>query len=195
MGRKKMTDAARIRAYFTKNPDAKPRDAAVTLNVSPTNVYVVRNKMKRESEVIAAPTDRAKAWHEANQWFGENLKATARAMEIHEELVASGIKADSEEYYNALDERLQTLKRAELAKKLGATITLGAVQKPEEDMVNNPPHYKSGGIETIDFIESKELNYRLGNVIKYITRADHKGNRAEDLKKALWYLQREIEKA
>jgi hypothetical protein len=68
------------------------------------------------------------------------------------------------------------------------------VQEPEEDMVNNPPHYKSGGIDTIDFIESKGLNYRLGNVVKYITRADHKGNRMEDLKKALWYLQREIDK-
>jgi len=194
MGRKKMTDASRIRAYFAKNPDAKPADAVKALGVKPANVYVVRNKMKKGSEVITAPTDRAKAWHEANQWFGENLKATARAIEIHEELVASGIKADSDEYYNALDERLQTLKRAELAKKLGAnTITLGAVQEPI-DMVNDPPHYKSGGIETIDFIESKELNYRLGNVIKYITRADRKGSRQEDLKKALWYLQREIEK-
>lgn len=73
-------------------------------------------------------------------------------------------------------------------------IALAAVQEPKEDMVNHPPHYKSGGIETIDFIESKGLNYRLGNVIKYITRADHKGNRIEDLKKALWYLQREIDK-
>ena len=49
--------------------------------------------------------------------------------------------------------------------------------------------------ECIRFIEAKGLNYRLGNVVKYITRADHKDNRAEDLKKALWYLQREIEKA
>jgi hypothetical protein len=60
------------------------------------------------------------------------------------------------------------------------------------DNVNHPPHYKVGGIETIDFIEAKKLNYNLGNVIKYITRADHKGSRNEDLKKALWYLNREI---
>lgn len=60
------------------------------------------------------------------------------------------------------------------------------------DMVNSPPHYKSGGIETIDFIEAKKLNYNLGNVVKYITRADLKGNRKQDLAKALWYLQREI---
>jgi hypothetical protein len=58
--------------------------------------------------------------------------------------------------------------------------------------VNHPPHYKVGGIETIDFIEAKKLNYNLGNVVKYITRADHKGSRNEDLKKALWYLNREL---
>ena len=62
------------------------------------------------------------------------------------------------------------------------------------DNVNHPAHYKVGGVETIDFIEAKKLNYNLGNVIKYVTRADHKGNLAEDLKKARWYLNREISK-
>jgi len=62
----------------------------------------------------------------------------------------------------------------------------------ESDPVNHPPHYKTGGIETIDFIEAKDLNYRLGNVIKYVARAEKKGNPIEDLKKARWYLDREI---
>jgi hypothetical protein len=62
------------------------------------------------------------------------------------------------------------------------------------DMVNHPAHYKAGGIETIDFIEAKELGYHLGNVVKYVSRADHKGNKLEDLKKAQWYLARAIEK-
>jgi hypothetical protein len=68
-------------------------------------------------------------------------------------------------------------------------------EKPEskKDMVNSPSHYTVGGIETIDFIEAKQLNYNLGNVVKYITRADHKGKRGQDLNKALWYLTREIE--
>ena len=61
-----------------------------------------------------------------------------------------------------------------------------------EDPVNHPPHYKVGGIETIDFIESKGLGYNLGNVVKYITRSDHKGNKLQDLQKAQWYLNREI---
>lgn len=62
------------------------------------------------------------------------------------------------------------------------------------DPVNHPDHYKVGGIETIDFIEAKGLGYNLGNVVKYITRADHKGHREQDLNKALWYLSREIDK-
>lgn len=64
--------------------------------------------------------------------------------------------------------------------------------KQVADNVNHPAHYKVGGIETIDFIEAKQLSYNLGNVVKYLTRADHKGNRKEDLLKAQWYLNREI---
>lgn len=60
------------------------------------------------------------------------------------------------------------------------------------DTVNHPPHYKTGGIEVIDFIEAKNLSYHLGNVIKYIARADHKGNKKDDLLKAQWYLTRAI---
>lgn len=79
-------------------------------------------------------------------------------------------------------------------KEKSDTITL-PIATPNEikfDPVNHPAHYKAGGIETIDFIEAKGLNYNLGNVIKYITRADHKGNRRQDLEKAMWYLKREI---
>ena len=66
--------------------------------------------------------------------------------------------------------------------------------KYHPDLVNHPPHYKSGGIETIDFIEAKDLNYRLGNVIKYVSRAGKKASDPiEDLEKAAWYLQREID--
>ena len=62
-----------------------------------------------------------------------------------------------------------------------------------DDLVNHPPHYRAGGIETIDFIEAKDLNYRLGNVVKYVSRAGKKASDPiEDLKKAAWYLEREI---
>ena len=61
------------------------------------------------------------------------------------------------------------------------------------DNVNHPAHYKTGGIETIDFIEAKNLNYHLGNVVKYITRSGHKGDKLKDLEKAQWYLNRAID--
>ena len=64
----------------------------------------------------------------------------------------------------------------------------------EQDMVNHPAHYKTGGIETIDFIEAKELNYNMGNAVKYISRADHKSDKKQDLEKAVWYLNRELNK-
>jgi hypothetical protein len=67
--------------------------------------------------------------------------------------------------------------------------------EPKPDPVNHPAHYKVGGIETIDFIEAKKLNYNLGNVVKYLTRAEHKGNRKQDLEKAKWYLERELSTA
>jgi hypothetical protein len=70
-------------------------------------------------------------------------------------------------------------------------VTIETIDK-QPDPVNNPAHYTKGGIETIDFIEAKKLGYNLGNVVKYITRADHKGNKLEDLRKAQWYLSREI---
>jgi hypothetical protein len=58
--------------------------------------------------------------------------------------------------------------------------------------VNHPAHYTRGGVEVIDAIEAWELGFRLGNAVKYIARAGHKGDALEDLKKGRWYLDREI---
>lgn len=58
------------------------------------------------------------------------------------------------------------------------------------DVVNSPPHYTEGGIETIDFIEAKRLGYHLGNAVKYISRCQFKGDRKTDVRKAIWYLER-----
>ena len=64
------------------------------------------------------------------------------------------------------------------------------------DNVNHPAHYTDGKIEVIDFIEDKRLNFHRGNAVKYIARAGKKdpAKEIEDLEKAVWYLQREIEK-
>jgi hypothetical protein len=63
------------------------------------------------------------------------------------------------------------------------------------EMVNSPQHYQSdGGIEAIDVIDAFKLNFNLGNAIKYILRADSKGNKKQDLEKSLWYINRELSK-
>lgn len=62
----------------------------------------------------------------------------------------------------------------------------------EHDPVKRPKHYNAGKIEVIAFIEDQQLGYHLGNVVKYITRAPHKGEELQDLRKGLWYLQRKI---
>jgi len=60
------------------------------------------------------------------------------------------------------------------------------------DPINHPSHYNVGGIECLDVIEAWECNYHLGNVLKYVCRAKHKGRELADLKKARFYLDRYI---
>ena len=66
----------------------------------------------------------------------------------------------------------------------------------EHDNVNHPAHYTDGNIEVIDFIEDKNLPYHLGNAVKYISRAGKKDpeKTVEDLRKAVWYLNRYIDR-
>ena len=64
------------------------------------------------------------------------------------------------------------------------------------DMVNSPSHYQLNGLEAIEVIEAFfHDNFHLGNAFKYIARAGKKGDYVEDLRKSIWYLQREIERS
>ena len=61
------------------------------------------------------------------------------------------------------------------------------------EAINHPEHYGSDfGIECIDVVEN--MNFNLGNAIKYIWRCDSKQNAKQDLQKAVWYLNREIKR-
>lgn len=64
------------------------------------------------------------------------------------------------------------------------------------DPVNHPSHYTDGSIEVMDYIEDKGFNFALGNAVKYISRAGKKDKNKtiQDLEKASWYLNREIER-
>ncbi len=61
-----------------------------------------------------------------------------------------------------------------------------------EPLIDHPAHYTFSRIEVIDAIEAWGMGFHLGNVVKYVARAGRKGSKLQDLKKARWYLEREI---
>lgn len=79
-------------------------------------------------------------------------------------------------------------------KKLEELRAIHETDKPIHDLVNHPSHYTHGKIEVIDAIEDWQLNYHLGQVVKYVARAEYKGEPIQDLQKARWYLDREIQR-
>lgn len=83
-----------------------------------------------------------------------------------------------------------------LQKEIHKRLFHPAPRKQKCDTVNHPSHYTDGKIEPIDYIEDKGLDFHLGNAVKYISRAGKKdpATKVEDLKKAVWYLAREIER-
>ena len=175
-----VSTAMKVRKFLRKNPTATVAQVMAATNAPKQTVYNIRwaeNKKKRESKIVLTPTQ----------------VALANKLGITKEQLAEQTH------------KLNKMRRATRAEKISkpAVYEVPAIVEqhygieepaPVTDNVNHPAHYKVGGIETIDFIEAKKLNYNLGNVIKYITRADHKGNTLEDLAKARWYLNREIAK-
>jgi phosphopantothenate synthetase len=88
----------------------------------------------------------------------------------------------------------EDFKRAERL-ALGITKIVDNVHQATKEMVNHPAHYGGDNpLEVIKIIDHYELGFALANSIKYILRSDKKGNKLEDLKKAAWYLQHEINK-
>jgi len=88
-----------------------------------------------------------------------------------------------------------TNNRASIKDEIPKSIMLTSKMTSEiNDKINHPTHYTDGKIEVIDYIEDKKFNYHLGNAIKYISRAGKKDDYVQDLEKAKWYINREIER-
>ena len=85
---------------------------------------------------------------------------------------------------------LQVLKR--ISEALNIDFKELNVEEDRKEMIDHPKHYNMGKYEAIDVIEDWGLGFNLGNTVKYISRAGHKDNILQDLNKALWYLDREI---
>lgn len=164
---KAKTKAQQIREYVAAHPNATPTQVAEAMGVNRQYIYTVMYKVKAKAKV--------KKHRKVTKKLGRPRKVTE---------ASENLKKLVDEY-----------KQAKAAKKEDwKVIDVSSSNTPlqKADPVNHPTHYKVGGIETIDFIEAKKLGYNLGNVVKYITRSDHKGNRLQDLRKAQWYLEREI---
>lgn len=175
---KAKTKAQQIREYVAANPNATPVEISKAMGVNRQYIYTVMYKLKDKARK-GAPLKRKGA-----KKLGRPRKVT-EASENLKRLV---------DEYKASKSKKADWKQMGLFSSNKPTMTSRVViDTAKTDPVNHPAHYKVGGIETIDFIEAKKLNYNIGNVVKYLTRADYKGNRKQDLEKALWYLKREIE--
>ena len=103
--------------------------------------------------------------------------------------IRNSINDATPEEWDSLKHNLGTLSRM-VASLKDETILPTEVKKPVD--VINPTYYKKG-IETIEYIESKDMCYLEGNVVKYISRYKEK-NGVEDLRKCAWYLEKLIER-
>jgi hypothetical protein len=163
---KKVTKAAQVRSYVAKNPKATPKEVAEAIGVGLQYVYTVLWNAKKKAKVVKKTTLTLKREGAPRKGVTlDMIKGAIESLKKEKPLIM--------EYHPPKQEQIDMF-------------------EPTPDSVNHPAHYKVGGIETIDFIEAKKLNYNIGNVVKYLTRADHKGNKLEDLRKAQWYLTREI---
>jgi hypothetical protein len=175
---KKVSRASLMRQYYNGNPEATVNEVAKKFKTSYQIAYMVRREMQKKKRKIV--------------------------LNLAEVQIANKLGIPTVEYAKQKAEMLNAPKKP-LAGKFKRIAVFSSnksilnpeitVEGPKADPVNHPAHYKVGGIETIDFIEAKALGYHLGNAVKYITRADHKGNRLQDLQKAKWYIDRAIEKA
>ena len=167
MATKKATTsrAAKMREYFTANPTATASQVAKKFKTTYQIAYMTKKGMQPKKLVL----------------------------QLSEVEVANRLGISTAEYAKQKAKILKEPKMKRIAVFSSNTpLPPITMVEPQPDPVNHPYHYKVGGIETIDFIEAKKLGYHLGNAVKYIARADHKGNRLQDLEKARWYLDREI---
>ncbi len=185
MARKKQPLSSRIREYQVAHPKASAKDIAAKFKTTAGYIYAIRN------------ADNKKAWKTVSMSTSNKPVIGQNTITMMEDDLTKLTDEQLERMADNLGKpriRMQsTTPRDEVATEIAKRMER-AIKTHQADNVNHPSHYKAGGIETIDFIEAKQLNYHLGNVVKYITRADHKGNRKEDLLKAQWYLNREIAK-
>jgi hypothetical protein len=170
-----MSKSDRIRQLLAKGVEVK--EIAKRLKVSTNLVHQVKwqakNKKKKAAKVMPERSTNPKVQKAEKKYI-------KKASRLYKSAIVTKKEVDA--LFKPMNVNDRLIKELE------------AAEKKKLDLVNSPPHYKTGNVETIDFIEAKDFNYRLGNVIKYVSRAGRKADSDPlvDLKKARWYLDREI---
>jgi hypothetical protein len=183
----KSTKSAQIRNYVAANPKAKSAEVAEVVGVKPAYVATVMWNAKKKAKVAK----KLGGMQKKKAMTNKELVDLSPALKFLEGR-AQAVREKGQWGQLGLFSSDVPLVNPKLRMQSADGDRMIEMFEPKADPVNNPAHYTVGGIETIDFIEAKKLGYNLGNVIKYLTRADHKGNKLEDLRKAQWYLTREI---
>lgn len=150
------------------------------------NLFGVVNVYRVVERRIELPTRRQES----------SLRSKSSLLYIMWNVKSGLISVMNENVVDSLVKAKGSIIKRDVADTVNVTIKKDSDNMPKQtngDAVNHPSYYQ-GKIEVIDFIEDKKLGFNLGNCIKYIARCHlkHKDNPVEDLKKARWYLDREI---
>ena len=188
---KKLSRAEKIRRYITAHPNMPLSEIAAKFDTTYQIVYMTKKTMPKKITLTATEAMLANKIGVSTTEYAKQKAKILKGEKLPK------LKPTKEYSYAWVDtNQLDDSTKDALASQLLDTVNPECItmEEPASDPVNHPAHYKTGGIETIDFIEAKELNYNMGNAVKYISRAEHKGNKKQDLEKAVWYLNREIGK-
>jgi hypothetical protein len=198
MAKRSQAMSTKVRKYLAKHPLAKAQVVADATGATVQYVHNIRYADKKNG-VVSTPAVKKPKWKLASvstskKSIKADMEADAQFEKDQDKRRAQGWQGQHVgDNFVAVPVGFNGMTIHDVERAFNK-VSEDIVATHHTDMVNQPPHYKMGGIETIDFIEAKQFGYNLGNVVKYISRADLKGSHYEDLLKARWYLNREIAK-
>ena len=198
MAKRSQAMSTKVRKYLAKHPLAKAQVVADATGATVQYVHNIRYADKKNG-VVSTPAVKKPKWKLASivtskKSIKADMEADAQFEKDQDKRRAQGWQGQHVgDQFMAVPVGFNGMTIHDVERAFNK-VNEDIVATHHTDMVNHPPHYKMGGIETIDFIEAKQFGYNLGNVVKYISRADLKGSHYEDLLKARWYLNREIAK-
>ena len=187
---KKRTKREKIIRMMSERPELSLKEIAEKVGVNPQYVYTVKWEKKRNSNFVSKVFEKAGLKKKPMPEESKNP--------LQREIERLTVKKANEAYKKPshILTSAEFLAKAEEDWNSMMAVRNKLSQNQPADLVNKPPHYTAGGIDFLDYAEAKGLteNAYLFNVVKYVSRAGRKvgSDPLEDLKKAEFYLKREI---